>query len=538
MDGSRQHYLKLTALPAVGETVLDARPAFVISADGTTVLYANAAGAGVFGARTISGALGDHISALNPLRAQVARLARQLPSDHARLEILRIGQGVALTTLPAACRRLNLADGTRAVLAIGAGGATAEPLTTRTARLIDGLADRDGAAAVLAADGSALAKSTGYDAAIADEAEVGELIAAAVESGEPLTERRVGRRACGVARFSAEGRALLLAIIGAGDEACGDARPHREAPEAPAIPEDASPPEPAPTEATVAPSPPDEPPRPLIQFVYGMDADRRVTFASPELAATVGEATGAIAGHLWTDIADAFGFEPDAAAGGTVRWPTANGDTVAVMLAVTPGRTGFHGFGTIDPADRAADTRADRRALDTPATPQVADTPPETTPTSTPDADAPPALSESDMDIAARHSIEEGRHIERAASEPPALLPTPPAPTNVVRLPGAPAGEEPAEALSPPERDAFKRIAEALGARQADDAAPPSEAPPPRPMPSRRPAAPDLRHRAASSTRAFSTGCRSASPSSARARRFWRTARCWNSCSTIPSRRS
>ncbi len=473
MDGSRQHYLKLTALPAVGETVLDARPAFVISADGTTVLYANAAGAGVFGARTISGALGNHISALNPLRAQVARLARQLPSDHARLEILRIGQGVALTTLPAACRRLNLADGTRAVLAIGAGGATAEPLTTRTARLIDGLADRDGAAAVLAADGSALAKSTGYDAAIADEADLGELIAAAVESGEPLTERRVGRRACGVARFSAEGRALLLAIIGADDKGAAMPAPIVEAPDEPAIPEDASPPEPEATEA----APPDEPPRPLIQFVYGMDADRRVTFASPELAATVGEATGAIAGHLWTDIADAFGFEPDAAAGGTVRWPTANGDTVAVTLAVTPGRTGFHGFGTIDPADRAADTRVDRRALDAPATPQAAGTPPETTPTSTPDADEPPALSESDMDIAARHSIEEGRHIERAASEPPALLPTPPAPTNVVRLPGAPAGEEPAEALSPPERDAFKRIAEALGARQADDAAPPPEAP-------------------------------------------------------------
>ena len=45
MNGKTHAYLDLAALPAVGKALLDGRPAFVFRADGTRILWANAAGA-------------------------------------------------------------------------------------------------------------------------------------------------------------------------------------------------------------------------------------------------------------------------------------------------------------------------------------------------------------------------------------------------------------------------------------------------------------------------------------------------------------
>ena len=47
----------------------------------------------------------------SPLARQIARLAKALPAEPPRLEILRFSFGVGPAALPAACRRLNLAGG-------------------------------------------------------------------------------------------------------------------------------------------------------------------------------------------------------------------------------------------------------------------------------------------------------------------------------------------------------------------------------------------------------------------------------------------
>ena len=52
MDGSRVAFVEFAefaALPVVGETLLDPRPAFAVSADGARVVFANAAAVTVLG---------------------------------------------------------------------------------------------------------------------------------------------------------------------------------------------------------------------------------------------------------------------------------------------------------------------------------------------------------------------------------------------------------------------------------------------------------------------------------------------------------
>jgi hypothetical protein len=126
MNGKTYPYLDLVALATVGGALLDPRPAFVFAADGSRVLWANGAGVAFFGEAGVSALLDRRFSTQNPLRAQTARLARLLALDTSRLEILRIGQGVSFTSLPAACRRLNLADGSSAAFAVGVSGGTTE----------------------------------------------------------------------------------------------------------------------------------------------------------------------------------------------------------------------------------------------------------------------------------------------------------------------------------------------------------------------------------------------------------------------------
>ena len=226
MNGKTYPYLDLVALAPVGAALLDARPALVFSGDGTRILWANAAGVALFDERHMAALLDRRFSGLNPLKAQIARLARLAPSEASRLEILRIGQGVAFTTLTAACRRLNLADRTSAVLAVAAAGASTESLTTRAERLADTIAEDDCLAAVLTEDGKVLGASGGYDTLAPAEAAIDALVAAAAAARDGLAKQTIAvggsERPAGVARFSAETRACFLLIVGPAADRCGD----------------------------------------------------------------------------------------------------------------------------------------------------------------------------------------------------------------------------------------------------------------------------------------------------------------------------
>ncbi len=118
-----------------------ARPAWLWSADGARIIWANPVGAQVFGAANSAELAKQAFGPADPHRRQVARLGPNLGTDGAvRLERLR-GFGAAAGMLATCgCRRIDMPDGSHGVLisTLNAGGRVM-PLAERLQRLVQGL---------------------------------------------------------------------------------------------------------------------------------------------------------------------------------------------------------------------------------------------------------------------------------------------------------------------------------------------------------------------------------------------------------------
>src|SRR5580658_5975499 len=124
--------------PRLATLATSAWPAWLWSADGSCMLWANAVGATIFGAATVRAAMERRFGANDASAAQIVRLAATLPSGaHERLERLRgFGAGFnrALTCI---CSRIVVGDGTSAVLVAAAEPAgPALTLAERARRLL------------------------------------------------------------------------------------------------------------------------------------------------------------------------------------------------------------------------------------------------------------------------------------------------------------------------------------------------------------------------------------------------------------------
>src|ERR1700744_6469903 len=114
-------------------------PAWLWSADGTRVLWANPAGALVFRAANAVRLAGKIFGPADPHRRQIAQLAHRLLTNGAvRLERLR-GFGSMLNTLiPCACARLEFADGHDGLLIVATEAVSRTmPLTERLQKLVE-----------------------------------------------------------------------------------------------------------------------------------------------------------------------------------------------------------------------------------------------------------------------------------------------------------------------------------------------------------------------------------------------------------------
>ncbi|WP_456716960.1 PAS domain S-box protein [Bradyrhizobium sp. USDA 4353] len=131
--------LQVLSDPRLAVHAAGSLPAWLWSADGSRVLWSNAMGARVFGASHGAALSARTFGPADQHRRQVAQLARRLPETGAlRLERIR-GFGAPLGTLATCgCARLDLADGTRAVL-ISSTDSTGRsvPLAERLKRLVD-----------------------------------------------------------------------------------------------------------------------------------------------------------------------------------------------------------------------------------------------------------------------------------------------------------------------------------------------------------------------------------------------------------------
>src|SRR5262249_52799 len=137
--------------PRLANHAMAAAPVWLWTADGTRVLWANAAGAAVLGAPSPHALAERRMSGAHPLASQVVRLAGTLPHGGApRLERVR-GIGALGRTVVCACARFSLANGMPAILvAANETVGPALPLGERAARLVAGC---EAPVAVFAPDG-------------------------------------------------------------------------------------------------------------------------------------------------------------------------------------------------------------------------------------------------------------------------------------------------------------------------------------------------------------------------------------------------
>jgi signal transduction histidine kinase/PAS domain-containing protein len=111
--------LALLRHPRLAALATSAYPAWLWRGDGSRILWANAAGAAIFGAASPAECRQRRFTGQDPSAAEIIRLAKSLPPDRReRLERLRgFGPAAGLgRTLVCACSRTDLDDGAAAIL--------------------------------------------------------------------------------------------------------------------------------------------------------------------------------------------------------------------------------------------------------------------------------------------------------------------------------------------------------------------------------------------------------------------------------------
>ncbi len=125
--------------PRLAVHAASTKPAWLWSSDGTRILWANAVGAQIFGARNATALAIKNFGPADQHRRQVIQLSTRLPPDGAmRLERLR-GFGTTLGGLiTCACARLAFSDGMRGILLVAnTPPSTAMPVNERLLHLVE-----------------------------------------------------------------------------------------------------------------------------------------------------------------------------------------------------------------------------------------------------------------------------------------------------------------------------------------------------------------------------------------------------------------
>jgi signal transduction histidine kinase len=407
------------------------------------MLWANAAGAALFGAADTRECVQRRFDSNNPAVAQIVRLAATLPSSGPpRLERLRgfgLGFGRALTC---ACSRLVVTDGKAAVLIVATEPAgPALSLAERVRRLFGD----DEPLAAFAADGALV------HATAAARAQLGGANSLSALGILESNLQRIGEGATHVLVLSLpqqQAAPIETADVKPNETVVPSTPP--EAAAAPAAPQTASPAEPIAER------------RHPLRFVWQMDADGRFVVGSDEFIELVGPKTTAAFGRTWNEIATELKLDPgnqiaravsshETWSGIVIPWPVdESSDRLPVELSGLPvfdrdrSFRGYRGFGVCRDIARINQLARARRERPIGFMPS-------------PDADD--GTLSTPQGPAAAPPAEAAARPERPAQ------PIAPAAANVVPFRQAPPVEPKAPTLSPVERRAFRELAQELNAR-------------------------------------------------------------------------
>ena len=418
--------------PRLAAYAQSALPAWLWTADGKRILWANPAGARVFGAANGAALVEKIFGPADRHRRQVARLAGRVLAATGAIRLERLqGFGAAPGVLATCgCSRLDFPDGSHGVLIAAGNIAPIAPVPARPRQ-----ARPDGEARLDAA--------SRQPASLPPDAPVIEPLAAEAPS-EPAPESLLQAN-------------LPHAEATPGEAALAEARPAVEAPRHASSPG---------FEAAAGEHLPD-PRRLPLRFTWQMDQDGRFALGAEEFTRLVGPRTAAGFGRPWREIAETFGFDSEGRvmqafathatwSGVALDWPVDGGGRLPVELSGLPcfdaarNFVGYRGFGVCRDFDGLARLAVLRRdeLFGEPAAPRplpdpiIAETSHQTdleTPVETPDDDLKDILPDS-------------------PTESP-----PDAPKNV--LPFRPPGETRPPSLTPVENSAFNELARQLSAR-------------------------------------------------------------------------
>ena len=491
-QGNSQSYLDLSVLPDLRTCVLTTRPVVVFSENLDAIVWANAAGAQLFGGTGVADLLTLRISSENPLIRQLGHAVGQMNGSERITRGIRINRSLRSQMLQFEIERLELPGEQTGYKITHLADDTGDPdQENQIAQMaIESLAGFADAAAITDDFGLPVFSSEEFENLGPDESALADLVAELKSEDDRLIKRPIHSTegtpvAIGLARLTDEpGRNLVVVAkvsdipeeVPASPEIVPEEAPQDRDPtedettaefevdaEQPATAdiaeEDAGIQEPGPD--TVSPAPSEIPlAEPLgssesddaIRFAWTVDQNGTFTFVSEELADAVGPHSADIVGRHWQDIADILGFDKDNVigrlleqkdtwSGKVVLWPVEDTDKVVpVSLAALPifgpdrEFEGFRGYGKISLAELQDDSNA-------------ADPAPETH-EHDPDHDEEPEIK------VARQIVEDE---DRDADEIEAVK----HPSNIVPF-ARNREDEPRESLSEAERNALKAVREHL----------------------------------------------------------------------------
>jgi PAS domain S-box-containing protein len=473
--------LALLRLPRLAALATNAWPAWLWSADARRIVWANAAGAAIFGAPSANELAQRRFDPKNPVATQIARLAATMSSGGApRLERLRgLGAGFG-RVLMCACSRVVLPDGTGGLLVAAtepAGPALA--LVERVRRLFP---DQTRARAVFTADGNLLYATDAAlkrlgGAATLSALGLGALAVKTLEAGSASGDARLGDDTFEATLLRLGEGVTRVVAVAFSSAAPSEAIATPKAAEPPRTetisPPNTEPPSaaPPPLDMPVSAQPPprsvaqDEPAaerRHPLRFVWQMDAEGRFFVGSDEFTELVGPRTMASFGRLWSEIATDLKLDPESHvaravatqetwSGIIVSWPVdESADRLQVEMSGLPvfdrdrKFRGYRGFGVARDIARINELARVRRAR------PIGFMPASETPHDGAD-DSPPAPQTPATPVETEAGASAASDVTAAANVVPFRS-------------GAPADAKPPP-LSPVERKAFGELAQELTAR-------------------------------------------------------------------------
>ncbi len=233
---------------------------------------------------------------------------------------------------------------------------------------------------------------------------------------------------------------------------------------------------------TDTPSRLDEPAREHpLRFMWQIDAEGRFSLASDEFIRLIGAQTAAGFGRLWSEIAEAFGLDPDGRvakavatgstwSGITLDWPVDGGGRLPVELAGLPtydhtGKlAGYRGFGVCRDLDALTRLAAQRRIefISAPAPQALSADIVQAGP-----ASDSPAAEPSDIEAVALPATPEFAASDTVETSHQTDLETPVESSETLKnvLPFRPISEPKSPVLTPVENSAFDELARQLSAR-------------------------------------------------------------------------